>query len=30
MAMNTKKLVMKSFRSQDGGFVPYRSAPAHR
>lgn len=31
MAMNTNKLTMKSFRSQDGGgFVPYRSVPAHR
>jgi hypothetical protein len=32
MAMNTKKLVTKSFRSQiDGvGSVLYRSAPAYR
>jgi hypothetical protein len=30
MTMNTKKLVMKSFRSQGDGFVPFRSAPAHR
>jgi hypothetical protein len=30
MAMNFKKLVTKSFRSQDGDFVPFRSAPASR